>query len=518
MEPTFRGSMNWLHTWAGVVLGGLLFAIFWMGSLSVFDREIDRWMIPSTRLAPSSEPISFDALRPTIDEAVAARSAFWAALLPTARQPVIRVSWREANGPVVRYLDPASGASLPDPGSWAGTRFIFPFHFNLHLRAWNLGLWIVGLAGMAMMVLCVAGVIIHRKVFTEFFTFRADKNPRRLILDLHNATGVLGFPFHIAITLSGLIIFYTTYFPSGWQVPYRGSNQVFAKETFDLYSRPKGNKPGELASLDAMVAEASRLWNGDPPRSLVIRNPGDAAAVVQVDRTNEDGVVAALDTVSFDGTTGMLLHQRVGSAPVLTAQRFIVGFHWIQFRHWTLRWLYFGLGLVGCVLIASGYLFWLESRRKKHQQLGLRGVRLVEGLAVGSVTGIVIATLSFFVVNRLLPPGARLLGAERFELEIWAFYLVWAATFAHAWLRPNGAWLAQCRAIACLAVVAILLNWLTTGDHLGRSLLQPHLWPIAGMDLLLLFGAGLATLAAYRLGRRSAAASNIKAISPRGAS
>ncbi len=41
MEPTFRASMGWLHTWAGVVLGGLLFAIFWMGTLSVFDREID---------------------------------------------------------------------------------------------------------------------------------------------------------------------------------------------------------------------------------------------------------------------------------------------------------------------------------------------------------------------------------------------------------------------------------------------------------------------------------------------
>ncbi len=50
MEPTFRASMNWLHTWAGVVLGGLLFAIFWMGTLSVFDREIDRWMAPMTRL------------------------------------------------------------------------------------------------------------------------------------------------------------------------------------------------------------------------------------------------------------------------------------------------------------------------------------------------------------------------------------------------------------------------------------------------------------------------------------
>ena len=53
MGTGFRTSMDWLHTSAGVVLGGLLFAIFWMGTLSVFDREIDRWMAPMTRLAPA---------------------------------------------------------------------------------------------------------------------------------------------------------------------------------------------------------------------------------------------------------------------------------------------------------------------------------------------------------------------------------------------------------------------------------------------------------------------------------
>ena len=67
--PTLRRSMSWLHTWAGVVLGSLLFAIFWMGTLSVFDREIDRWMMPATRIAAPAEPVSLDA-------AAAVRSAW----------------------------------------------------------------------------------------------------------------------------------------------------------------------------------------------------------------------------------------------------------------------------------------------------------------------------------------------------------------------------------------------------------------------------------------------------------
>ena len=41
MGADLRAAMGWLHTWAGLALGAILFAIFWMGTLSVFDREIE---------------------------------------------------------------------------------------------------------------------------------------------------------------------------------------------------------------------------------------------------------------------------------------------------------------------------------------------------------------------------------------------------------------------------------------------------------------------------------------------
>lgn len=501
MEPTFRASMNWLHTWTGVVVGALLFAIFWMGTLSVFDREIDRWMMPMTRLAKPDAIASFDALRHSLENTEAAHAQFWTVLLPTERQPVIRLTYRDASGFIPRLLDPASGALLPDSGTWAGTRFLYPLHYHLHLHAWDIGLWLVGFSGMAMLVLCVSGVIVHRKIFADFFAFRIQKKPRRAILDLHNLTGVLALPFHIAISLSGLIVLYAIYFPSGWQVAY-ADRATFHQEAFGAYSRPKVNEPGQLASLDAMAHEARRLWDGDELRSLSVWHPGDAASYVQIGRSFEDGVTLDADVASFDGTTGVLLHRRTEPRLVKTAQRFITGLHLIQFRHWTLRWLYFVLGLSGCVLIATGYLFWLETRRKRHTQLGLRGARIVEGLAIGSVSGIVVATLTFFVVNRLLPLGATFQGIERYALEIWAFYLAWLVTFLHAWLRPVQAWVEQCWTIAALAVAAVLLNWITTGDHLAHSLGQRHLWAIAGMDLMLFAGASVAAVTAVRLQRR----------------
>jgi uncharacterized iron-regulated membrane protein len=505
MEIGFRASMNWLHTWAGVILGGLLFAIFWMGTLSVFDREIDRWMAPMTRLPLTDKAFSLEPLRSSYEAAAAAKAPSWLVTLPTERDPVFQAIWREASGFVVRLIDPATGVVLPDPGTWAGTRFLYPFHYMLHIR---LGYWIVGLAAMAMLLLCVSGVVIHRKIFVDFFIFRAERQPRRLLLDLHNVTGVLGLPFHFVISLSGLIIFYSVYFPGVIQLAYSGEPRAFTKEAYGHYERPKTGTPGELASLDAMAVEAHRLRNGERPRYIFVRHPGDAAATLQIAGLGEDRVSGSNDVAYFDTATGALLHQRNEPQPVLTAQRFIAGLHLIQFRHWTLRWVYFGLGLTGCALIATGYLFWLEARRKRHVQLGRRDVPIVEGLTVGSVSGIVIATFAFFVVNRLLPLGVTFLGQERAALEIRTFYLVWLAAFIHTWLRPTRAWIEQCWTIAVLGAAAALLNWLTTGDHLVRSLAHRHLWAVGGMDFMLLTGAVVAAWTAWKLHRRAASPPN----------
>ena len=501
MGSTFRGSMNWLHTWAGVALGALLFAIFWMGTLSVFDREIDRWMMPATRLAFPAASISLDELRRS-EAGPPDGASFWLVQMATERQPTLRVLWRDGAVVVERFLDPVTGAELPDQGSWAGTRFIFPFHYALHLRVWDLGYWLVGIAAMAMLVLCVSGVILHRRIFADFFVLRAHGKSRRFVLDLHTAVGVLGFPFHVMIALSGLVIFFSIFFPGAWQTAYQGDRQAFLRETFGVHARAKAGEAGEAGSLDEMVRRARQRWQGGEPSLVRLWHPGDAASVVEVRRAYEDSVTTRVEILYFDAITGNVLHD-FATAPIATAQRFISGLHFVLFRHWTLRWIYFGLGLVGCALIATGYLFWLESRRRRHEQQGLRGLAIVEGLAIGSMMGIIVATVAFFVVNRLLPLGSSFLGQDRSALEIWTFYGVWLASFAHGWWRPGRAWQEQFSLIALLAVAAVLLNWITTGDHLLRSFSHRHLWPIAGMDVLLLLGAATALSTAKRLRKKA---------------
>ena len=64
------------------------------------------------------------------------------------------------------------------------------------------------------------------------------------------------------------------------------------------------------------------------------------------------------------------------------------------------------------------------------------------------------------------------------------------------------AWREQCLAIAVLGVAAPVLNWITTGDHLLRTIGNGY-WPVAGVDLFMLTGAALALLAARKLQLRA---------------
>lgn len=507
MERRFGKYMVSLHTWTGVLLGSLLFAVFWMGTLSVFDREIDRWMMPDTRLAATpGAALSMDHAARAAAAAVPAGASQWRLDLPTTRVPVWRLAYRDAaEHEVVRQLDPKNYALLPDQGTKGATGFLFPFHYSLNLEWRNLGQWLVGIAGMAALVLLASGVIIHRKIFAQFFIFRPKMRLQRSVLDLHNLTGVAGLPFHLVIALSGLIIFITVYFPQAHVGAYGSGVQAkaaYTAESHGRYARPKSGVPDTLGSLDAMAAFAMREWSGGRPYLVRVWHPGDANAYVEMRRSHTSDITMNIDQIYFDAATGEVLH-RFEAAPVMTVQRFFSGLHFIQYEHWTLRWLYFLGGLSACVMIATGLLFWIEARRAKHAQRGKKGVRLVEGLAVGTVPGLVVATLAFFAANRLLPSGSDVAGQEREVLEMWAFYFAWGACYLHAWARPAAAWREQCWLVCILACACVVLNAVTTGDHLLRAV-STGLWSVAGMDAMLLLSALLSAWTARRLGRAAA--------------
>jgi uncharacterized iron-regulated membrane protein len=523
------------------VLGYVLMAAFFFGALSVFDREIDRWALPETRYEPQPMP-SFDHMlapifrgitQPDAEDLEAARSRVvgelpqqlpvmdWSAYT-THRDPVLTLyaSFDLPNaidpddhihGHVT--IDPRSGAPLQEGQLEVGSDFFYPMHYSLHLHWKDLGYWIVGMAALAMLAALVSGVVMHRKIFRELFTFRPGKQAQRSVLDLHNLTGVVALPFHFMFALSGLIIFASIYFPVSDTVMKSQAEAFEQAESrrLGLPLEPAG-VPAGIASVDAMVAEAQRRWAargmaGDVGY-LFVNHVGDVNSTVSIYRAGTDRIALTGQGVHFDGPSGKVLHEEPPVSAVRGVNEFVTGLHLQHFRHWLLRMLYFIGGLAGAVCIATGFVFFVEKRKRQHARQGVSGARWVDAFAVTTVTGMVIAALSMLVSNRLLPEGP-----QRGEWQEAVFWGAWIAAFLHAvWrtapvrlARLAPAWSEQSWTIAGLAALAVISNWLTTGDHLLRTISTGY-WPVAGVDLMLLLTAVVASSAAWRLQRRGALA------------
>ncbi|MFG6449395.1 PepSY-associated TM helix domain-containing protein [Roseateles sp. BYS180W] len=540
MSPNFRQSMAWVHTWFGLVVGFVLIVVFFFGTLSVFDREIDRWSLPNTRFEPQPMP-SFDKvllpasrLATPTDEAMAEGQALSKTPLPSRQDLVADEIWAYTThrDPLLRMgvdfavpnpidphahnhigsdltIDPRSGQPISSSQLALGTGFIFPMHYSLHLHWAHLGIWLVGLCGLVLMAGLVSGVVIHRKIFREFFTFRPNKHLQRSTLDLHNLTGVVALPFHFFFGLTGLMIFAAIYLPiTDTQLkPLHERHEAAAHAAKGLPEHRAG-VAAPLASVDAMVQDAKARWaaRGMPGEVgfLQIHHLGDANSYVSLHRAGSDRVALVGQTIHYAGATGRLLHEEPERSKAAGLHEFFVGLHLQHFEHWALRWLYVLGGLLGCACIATGFVFFVEKRKAQHARQGRSGARWVDALAVTSVTGMVLATLVLLCSNWVLPTQL----SERAQWQERLFWGAWLLSFVHAaWrsapvalARRNPAWAEQCWAVAALALLAVLLNAWATGDALWRTLPQAY-WPVAAMDICLLLTAGVSAWAARRLGR-----------------
>ena len=511
MKNGFRQAMAWLHTWCGLTCGWLLCAIMLTGTLSVFREPITRWMQarPTVQAAPAdmAQPLE-QALRHLAQQAPDAR--LWRIEFPLHEGDALQLLWRSGRVNGQAALHPVTGATLAQPWGRAteGGRHFMSFHYLLH--AGLPGYWLVGWVSMCMLVALVSGVVVHRRIFLDFFTFRPGKGQRSW-LDAHNATAVTTLPFLFMIVYTGLFIFYTSYMPWPLRTVYGADGQAYTRFQGELLhkaaeppDRARSGEPAALVPLAPLLAQAQALL-GQSARALVVEQPGDRNATVRVlGRVDDDehpsrSILNPAGSVAFDGVTGAMLQLQRHDADAAFATEQVHGvmesLHFARFGGWTMRWLYFISGLVGTVMVATGtVLFAVKRRQKSGHEFGAATAvvyRGIEALGVASVAGICVACIAYFHANRLLP--ADLDG--RVQWEIRAFLWVWLATLVHAALRPTQrAWVEQLGAAAVLCLALPWLNAATTGQHLLAYALAAD-WQRMSVELVAL-GLGLALGAA----------------------
>lgn len=483
-HKTLTQSLSWLHTWSGLIFGWLLFAIFLTGTLAVFDKEIDGWMRPEI---PAHGLNQAQAAQTALNYLQAAHSQAraWNIGLPTERSPALTVSAGEQRRGGGTYLDPHSGEPL-QVRETAGGSFFFRFHFTLNLPR-NFGIWVVGLAAIAMLVALISGIVIHKKFFKEFFTFRPAKGQRSW-LDAHNATAVLVLPFHLVITYTGLVIFYLIYMPAAMDALFDGDRDAASRAIRgapverQAAEHRRGESPSiaPLTDLAPLLAEAERAIG--PVASLSIQNPGRSDARIEARPVlgNRIELTKGL-SMQFDGVSGKVLRPPAESRVSLLTQKVMAGLHFAQFGGYPMRWLYFLCGLASCAMLATGVVLFTVKRRRRHDTEGAVAALLyhaAERLNVAVVAGLTLACVAFMWANRLLPVEL----AQRGGYEVQVFFLIWLASLGHAIVRPwMSAWREQLGLAALLCLSLPLLDLL--GVNRGEAFYLHATAVISGASL-----------------------------------
>jgi len=508
--------MAWLHTWTGLIAAWVLFFIFVTGTAGYFDDEITRWMEPErpipvvTKYADKGPMINLALDR--LDK-VAMNAEFWHITLPhVSISPRgwqdFAINWAEMPEEGQRFgvrvreqLDPETGAFVTpvEVRDTGGGRQLYVMHYALHYMDRGLAFKLVGICTMLMLVALITGVVVHKKIFKEFFTFRPGKSSRSW-LDAHNVISVMALPFFLMITYSGLVFFYPIYMPAGIAAIYgtdRDDRQRFFDELFEhdhehlVVSRPQ-------ASVARMVATAEQTWGKDQVASVLIQHDEGEAPRVDVLRVRGDKVrTYDEDVLRFHAVTGESIEPDADPNNTVKVNEVLRGLHEGLFAGPVLRWLYFISGLLGCAMIATGLLLWTSKRRKKTGAVlsGGLGLRLVEALNIGTVAGLSAGVAFYFWANRLLPLDM----AERAAWEVNVLFLVWGEAIIYAFFRdirkawPEMLWLA-----AFAYAFVPVLNALTSDKHLGVTIAAGD-WVLAGFDLVMLALGAVFALTAFKV-------------------
>lgn len=416
-----------VHAWAGVLGSFLLYVMFFMGAFALFHAELSLWADPPSIQTSTTGSAS------TTAEAAPALPALQPLLEQLAREQHLlgkervafllessglRAYWREGNtqrdfryAPTTQRLEPMRSQLGP---------FLYEMHY---LGPIPKGIYVAGVASMALLLALVSGLLIHLKdLARQWFQFRPERVTRTWSSDMHKVLGVFGLPYQLLYAWSGavLALSYFAVQPAFVATAFRGDEQAASVARGDAEDAPEptGVSTGALPNLDLVLAQARREVPNLSPSWVGIEHVGDTGSSVAV-YGDVPGVSFGTADVLFRAGDGALLGVSGPRANAFARfEAWFYGLHYARFGGYGIKVLYALLALGTCAVICTGNLVWLERRdgRRAHP-----ANRWLERATAGWCAGLPLATGAMFLSNRLLPAELAALAT----LEQVVFWVVW---------------------------------------------------------------------------------------------
>lgn len=515
MKSDFNTSMSLTHTWVSLIVGWAIFFILVTGTLSYFVEDITRWLQPEQKLEINLEQQNqVKQIETMLDfmEKIAIEAKNWDIKLPHSQnltannasrtQITVRTSLDYGKE---YYFDPLSLQEIKptEVRDTAGGEIFMDLHHKFYYIDDTLGIILTGFLAFFVLVAVVSGIIIHKKVFKDFFTFRANKKQRSWI-DMHNITGIITLPFVIMIFYTGLV-YYADYYVT---IPYKmiedkKEQRADEKKSLeDNSSLPIIQKP--IANIKNMIKEAEKKYG--------VGN----IAYIQVSRNTAQGLIIDLRTpfgseltraesddtiMRFNGITGERLEVLNGHNDGVKLFRSLISLHEGAYANYPLRWLYFICGVLACVMTATGMILYTVKRKEKFERESQKKslvLEIVERVNIGMIVGLLVGIAGFFIANRTLSVTM----ADRAEWEVNILFLTWAFMIVFAFYRPvKKAWIESLYIVSLSLAFIPILNYFTTNKHLGITLVQGD-FVLAFVDITMLLFALVFTFVGFKLQRK----------------
>jgi len=439
-----------LHSWIGIIIGLLIFIVSFSGILALFGDEIQTWEDPTTRITLNDQQVPYTPLvdafvtetKEELGEGYVIDNIF--AMYPHDKSPYYfaRISAKHEDKPfkkINRHWNPNTGKIIAERGDGL-SYWLVAFHRRLMLPN-TLGQTIIGIAGILMLLSIVGGVIIHRNMFKELFSWRTHRSLRVGWRESHNALGVWGLPFHFILAFTGAFLgIVSMLLPIVAFTAFKGDQDALLKAVFGeepeavgisapMYPLNQARTDVEAAHGKPVIFNTIHHW-GDKNATYEIFFEEDRALIIyghseMVGNAESESAGKILDT-----------HYAEPDSAAGTAVSMFAPLHFGTFGGISIKIIYVLLGISLCAMVASGLGLWLERRLYGNEgKQSKRTYELLGRFTIGNMMGLVISSFALFYADRLYmgPPDNRLVFTGIFFIGVWALFNTTALFIANSY-------------------------------------------------------------------------------------
>ncbi|MEM7152996.1 MAG: PepSY-associated TM helix domain-containing protein [Myxococcota bacterium] len=443
-----------VHSAVGLSFGLLLYAILLSGTIAVVAPQMTTWAVPEARVAPVQA--SVDAPMRDLAEVHDIRDHIVVVELPEPAKPSLRLWWSDETA---RHAIDVGLDGTPEPWSPGFGEFHRRLHTNLHIPG-PFGRWLIGLAGVAMVVMLVTGLVADPRWRKDRLVLRPRRAVRTALADIHKRLGLWGLPFSMVMALTGALLgLLQLILVVGALAAFEGDQEAAVEAVVGERLDP-AEVDADMAPIDPLIEDARRRL-GHSPRQLLVYYYGDANARVEVSAFVDDLGERAAATYSL--ADGSFVRRTPVSPDVGVAiTNGLIDLHYATFGGTVLRLIYFLLGVGGTAMAALGSSLWVLRRRKSR---GTPAPGRMARLNAGIIAGMPLATAATVLVAPWIARDASTMATFTslyFGIVVASLVgsMAWPGFFSSRRLWAATGW---------LLVAAVALDMVRMGAELPRS-------------------------------------------------